>query len=269
MVVFPHCKINLGLHVLSKRKDGFHNIETCFYPVPRFDVLEAIEADTFSFDQSGISIPGVVAENLCVRAFTLLQKDFDLKPVKIHLHKVVPLGAGLGGGSSDAAFMLQLLNDLFQLSLSEKQLMNYASLLGSDCTFFIQKRPMLGVGRGEKLEDIEVNLSGYWLCLIKPEVHVSTAEAYAGITPRIPEHSVKDILAMPTENWKLLLVNYFEESIFPKFPILHKLKEELYSRGAVYSAMSGSGSTIFGVFKKMPSLKNHFKGIDYWEGELK
>ncbi len=269
MVVFPHCKINLGLHVLSKREDGYHNIETCFYPVPRFDVLEAIKADSFSFDQTGIAIPGPSSDNLCIRAYNLLQKDFDLSPVKIHLHKIVPLGAGLGGGSSDAALMLLLLNDLFHLNLSTQQLMNYASRLGSDCAFFIQGKPKLGSNRGEHLEDIGIDLSGYWLCLVKPDVHISTAEAYAGIEPRVPERSIMEIIKTPIENWKTLLINDFEKSIFNKFSLLKELKEKLYSNGAIYSAMSGSGSTIFGLFSKAPKLVKQFPGMDYWEGELK
>lgn len=269
MVVFPHCKINLGLHVVSRREDGYHNIETCFYPVPRYDILEAIPSSGFSFDQSGLSIPGASADNLCIRAYQLLKNDFSLAPVKIHLHKVIPMGAGLGGGSSDAAYMLKLLNDLFHLNLSATQLSTYAARLGSDCAFFTQPQPMLGSGRGEILENIDVNLKGYWLCLVKPDVHVSTAEAYAGMVPQPPARPLKEILSLPVENWKSLLVNDFEKTIFGKFPLLNEVKQRLYKSGAAYAAMSGSGSTIFALFKENPSLDKQFAGMDYWVGELK
>lgn len=269
MVIFPHCKINLGLHVVSKREDGYHNIETCFYPVPRFDVLEVIPSPDFSFHQSGLSIPGASTDNLCIRAYQLLKNDFQLEPIRIHLHKVIPMGAGLGGGSSDAAHMLKLLNDLFHLNLSAIQLSSYAARLGSDCTFFTQSQPMLGSGRGEILENIAIDLKGYWLCLVKADVHVSTAEAYAGMVPQPPSRSLKEILSLPMENWKLLLVNDFEKTIFNKFPLLNEVKEKLYSFGAAYAAMSGSGSTVFGLFKEKPSLEKQFAGMDYWVGELK
>lgn len=269
MVVFPHCKINLGLHVVSRREDGYHNIETCFYPVPRYDILEAIPSSGFSFDQSGLSIPGASADNLCIRAYQLLKNDFLLAPVKIHLHKVIPMGAGLGGGSSDAAYMLKLLNDLFHLNLSATHLSTYAARLGSDCAFFTQPQPMLGSGRGEILENIDVDLKGYWLCLVKPDVHVSTAEAYAGMVPQPPARSLKEILSLPVENWKSLLVNDFEKTIFGKFPLLNEVKQQLNKSGAAYAAMSGSGSTIFALFKENPSLDKQFAGMDYWVGELK
>lgn len=269
MVLFPHCKINLGLHVLSKRLDGYHEIETCFYPVPRFDVLEAIKSDSFSFDQTGFFIPGNESDNLCIKAYRLLKNEFDIGDVKIHLHKIIPLGAGLGGGSSDAAFMLKLLSDLFNLNLNFEQLGEYASMLGSDCAFFTQDKPMIGRGRGEILEDVDLSLKDYWIGMVKPEIHISTAEAYAGVSPNSPKNSLLDILKSPLETWQNKLQNDFEKSIFKKHPLLYELKEKFYSHGAIYSAMSGSGSTLFGIFEKQPSFQKQFEGMDYWEGELK
>src|SRR6478609_5739899 len=185
MISFPPCKINLGLQVVSKRPDGYHNIETCFYPIPWTDILEIIPADVLAFSNSGISIPGKQEENLCLKAYELLRKNFDLKPVKIHLHKVIPMGAGLGGGSSNAAHTLRMLNTIFNLQLNNDQLRQYASQLGSDCSFFIEDEPMMGTGRGEVLENTSVNLKDKFIVLVKPDLHVPTAEAYSGVKPSL------------------------------------------------------------------------------------
>ena len=191
MVSFPPCKINLGLNVVSKRSDGYHDIETCFYPVPLTDALEIIKADRFSFTASGNTIPGDAANNLCIKAYELLRRDFNLAPVAIHLHKIIPTGAGLGGGSSDGAHALRLLNVIFDLKLSGEKLKDYALQLGSDCPFFIENKPMFGSGRGEVLRDISLDLSGRFIVLVKPNEHVSTAEAYAGVTPASPSISIQ------------------------------------------------------------------------------
>ena len=267
MVVFPHCKINLGLQIVSKREDGYHDIETCFYPVPWCDALEVIKSDQFQFTHSGISIPGREEDNLCVKAYQLLKRDFDLQPINLHLHKVIPTGAGLGGGSSDAAFMLRALNSIFNLGLSDGELRKYASTLGSDCSFFVGDNPMLGSGRGEILSETLVSLKGKHLVLVKPNIHISTAEAYAGVIPKRPDHSINEILAQPIADWKQKLKNDFEESVFKRHPQIEVIKNELYNQGALYSSMSGSGATVFGIFDSKPDLKNKFEG-DYWVGEL-
>jgi len=269
MIAFPPCKINLGLHVVAKCADGYHDIETCFFPVPWMDVLEIIPASAFQFTSTGIDIPGKENENLCIKAFALLRDAFKIPFVKIHLHKIIPMGAGLGGGSSDAAHTLRLLNTIFELKLSTEQLKNYAAQLGSDCSFFIQDEPMLGTGRGEILNPISVNLAGYYLVLVKPNVHVSTKDAYAGLTPKTPLHEIKEMLLQPVNSWKNLLINNFETSVFQKFPEIEKVKNRLYEFGATYACMSGSGATVFGLFEKPISLKGIFNDCDYFETALK
>jgi 4-diphosphocytidyl-2-C-methyl-D-erythritol kinase len=269
MVSFPHCKINLGLHVVSKRPDGFHNIETCFYPVPFTDILEIIPASEFAFTQSGIDVPGIKEENLCLRAYHLLRKDFRIGNIKMHLHKIIPMGAGLGGGSSDAAFSLRLLNSIFELKLSIEQLKIYATQLGSDCSFFMEDDPMIGTGRGEIVSPVSIRLTGHYLVLLKPDMHVSTAEAYSGMAPQKNEFSIEEILKLPLSVWRGKLKNDFEKSIFEKYPLIGRLKEKLYALGAAYASMSGSGSSVFGIFEKPLDLKKDFSDCDYWCGELK
>jgi 4-diphosphocytidyl-2-C-methyl-D-erythritol kinase len=269
MVYFPHCKINLGLHVIEKRNDGYHNIETCFYPVPWTDVLEVIPATEFSFTSSGNQIPGALTDNLCARAYQLLQENHAIKPVSIHLHKTIPTGAGLGGGSADAAFALRMINDVLQLKLSDEKLKLYALMLGSDCPFFIQDQPKLGTGRGDILRDIAVSLRGKYLALIKPDIHVSTAEAYAGVLQHTPEISITDVLENhPLHEWKNLLKNDFEKSVFNKFPAIKTIKEKLYAAGAVYASMSGSGSSVYGIFDFQPGLSQQFPEMTCWSGML-
>lgn len=269
MVSFPYCKINLGLNVVSKRADGFHNIETCFYPIPWKDILEIIPSSEFSFTQSGIDVPGRQQDNLCVKAYQLLKNDFKIGNVKMHLHKIIPMGAGLGGGSSDAAFTLRLLNSMFDLKLSVEVLKKYAAQLGSDCSFFIEDIPMIGTGRGEVLSPASNYLSGLYLVLVKPDIHVSTAEAYSGIVPQKTEFPITEILKLPISEWGRRLKNDFEKSVFEKHPLIGQLKEKMYSCGAIYASMSGSGSSVYGIFEKPVDLKKEFPGVDYWSGELK
>jgi 4-diphosphocytidyl-2-C-methyl-D-erythritol kinase len=257
MISFPPSKINLGLHVIRKRNDGYHELETCFYPVPWTDVLEIIQSKEFSFQSSGNIIPGSSADNLCVTAYELLKKDFNLPPVQIHLHKVIPTGAGLGGGSADGAHTLRLLNSIFDLKLSVDVLMNYAARLGSDCSFFVQDLPMFGSGRGEILTPATLSLTGKYIVLLKPDVHVSTAQAYGGIRPRLPHQSLREILSRPIHEWKSHLRNDFEETVFAAHVFLSEIKEMLYANGALYAAMSGSGSTLYGIFDQEP----HITGI--------
>ncbi len=268
MIAFPPCKINLGLRILSKRPDGFHELETCFYPVPWTDVLEIIPASETTFTSSGISIPGNEENNLCVKAYQLLKHDFGIGSVKIHLHKIIPIGAGLGGGSSDAAYTLRLLNTIFSLNLSIDQLKNYAAKLGSDCSFFVHDKPMLGSGKGEMLNGTTVSLKNFWLVLVKPPIHVSTQGAYNGIVPKIPKRRIEEVMKKSIHEWKELLNNDFEESVFKKYPVISEIKNRLYAQGALYSSMTGSGSCVFGLFEKPIQLNGQFKGMDYWAGLL-
>lgn len=271
MILYPNAKINIGLNVLEKREDGFHNLETLFYPIlpetdgvgiPSHDtdVLEIVEAGELSMNQYGIEYPGEPMDNLCVKAYNALRKDFDIPPVAIHLYKKLPVGAGLGGGSADAAFTLRGLNEMFSLGLSDDKLAAYAATLGSDCAFFIYNRPMIGTGRGEILEPAEIfPLDEYEIRLVYPPYFVSTAAAYGGIVPRnkraqngekFDPTPLAEMLRKPVETWKGCVVNDFETTVFAKIPELAPYKDELYSQGAVYASMSGSGSAFFGIFKK-------------------
>lgn len=263
MLVFPDCKINLGLRILNKREDGYHNIETIFYPLPFNDALEIIlshNTDPIIFSNSGLPVNGDSEDNLCVKAYWLLKKDFpELPCVKMHLHKCIPMGAGLGGGSADSAFTLQLLNKLFSLNLSIKQLVAYAAQLGSDCAFFILNTPCMATGKGEILEPITLDLSGYILALVNPGIHVSTREAFSVVQlhkATSNQLSLIEIINQPINTWQKFLVNDFEEGVSKTYPIIKEIKEHLYKMGAVYAVMSGSGSSIFALFSKQlhPSL---------------
>lgn len=255
--------------MVSKREDGYHTIETCFYPVPWTDVLEIIPANGFSFARSGLIIPGKEDDNLCIKAYHLLQNGFDIGPVKIHLHKVLPMGAGLGGGSADAAFTLRLLNSIFDLRLTADVLRGFASQLGSDCSFFIEDSPMLGRARGEQLEGLPLSLKGYYLVLIKPDIYVSTSEAYQGVKPHVPVQPLSEILKRPINEWRESLINGFEKPVFEKYPAIREIKKKLYDSGALYASMSGSGSSVFGIFKSQVELANEFIGMQCWAGYLK
>lgn len=269
MISFPPCKINLGLNVISKRSDGYHNLETCFFRIPLTDALEILPSHTVTFELSGNAIPGNPNDNLCLKAYKLLQQDFNLPPVMILLHKVIPTGAGLGGGSTDGAHTLRLLNTLFSLKLTSDTLKRYALQLGSDCPFFIDDKPMLGSGRGEVLTDVSVNLSGKFLVLVKPDIHVSTAEAYGGVTPATPLTQIKDIVEkLDVAAWKNVLVNDFEASVFARYPRIGQIKQLLYEQSALYASMSGSGSSVFGIFDKPVDLKRMFVNDFYWSKTL-
>ncbi|GAB4015141.1 4-(cytidine 5'-diphospho)-2-C-methyl-D-erythritol kinase [Spirosoma koreense] len=268
MITFPNCKINLGLRITEKRSDGYHNLQSCFYPVGWSDVLEAIPATEFSFSSSGLTIPGDSTANLCVRAYKLLKADFDLPPVELHLHKLVPIGAGLGGGSADAAFTLKLLNNQFSLGINTPQLEDYARQLGSDCAFFIQNRPLYCFEKGDVFSDISVDLSGYSVVLVYPNLAISTAEAYAAVRPGLPEIPLDQQLQLSPDTWRTTIHNDFEDSLFPKYPILPQIKQQLYSLGAVYASMSGSGSTVYGIFDAPISTLNQFSNYSVWQGKL-
>ena len=267
MVSFPPCKINLGLRIVAKRADGYHDLETCFYPVPWTDVLEVIHSSSHQFAYSGHVIPGDPASNLCEKAYELLRRDFAIGPINMHLHKVLPMGAGLGGGSADGAYMLRLLNDLFALRLTRERLISYAATLGSDCPFFIGDAPMIGKGRGEILSPINLSLAGSYAVLLKPDLHLSTALAFAGITPKAPETDIYTFVSSARDSWKDHLHNDFEDSLFPKFPILSSLKRQLYNAGAYYASLSGSGSTVYGLFNKKTIVEADHNVVK-WEGWL-
>lgn len=269
MILFPNAKINLGLNILRKRNDGFHDIETVFYALQLSDVLEINQSEQFAFTQTGITIDGELENNLVVKAYRLLQKEFSLGPVNIHLHKVIPFGAGLGGGSSDAAYTLKALNQLFWLNLGPNELQHFALKLGSDCPFFIQNKPVFAEGRGDIFSDTSVSLAGYHLVLVKPNVHVPTAAAYSKVTPMVPEVGLRCLLNENPETWKNKVVNDFEQSVFRLFPEIEIIKEKLYEVGAVYASMSGSGSSVFGIFKEKPeNITEEFNQYFIWEEAL-
>ncbi len=261
MVAFPNAKINIGLNIVEKRIDGFHNIESCFYPVPCCDVLEILPAKTTTFKTDGISIPGDENSNLCLKAYNVLNADFDLPNFSFHLLKVIPIGAGLGGGSADGAFALKLINEMAGLNLSINQLEFYAKKLGSDCAFFIENKPKYCFEKGDVFMATSLDLSGKYLVLVNPNIHISTAEAYAGVKPMKSSFNYKNIANTPIENWKINVKNDFENRLFPKYPILQEIKNELYHVGAQYASMTGSGSTLYGIFEGEPSIDFFEK---YW-----
>ena len=249
MIVYPNAKINLGLNVLEKRADGYHKVSSVFYPVREvFDILEIIPSNIFSFDSSGVTISG--EGNICVQAYDLLKAEFGINSVKIHLHKQIPIGAGLGGGSADGSFTLIALNKLFNLKLSKEQLEKYALQLGADCPFFIENTPKYVSGIGEKMSPFDLDLSSFKLKFIFPKLHISTAEAYAGITPKFPKTNLLNLISQPLESWKGKVKNDFETSAFKKHQKLKIMKEQLYADGAIYASMSGSGSVLYGVFSR-------------------
>jgi 4-diphosphocytidyl-2-C-methyl-D-erythritol kinase len=217
------------------------------------------------FTASGLPIPGEAAQNLCLKAYAALQKDFDLPPVHIHLHKVIPIGAGLGGGSADAAFAVKLLNEKFELGLPPERMEDYVRPLGSDCAFFIQNKPLYCYDKGDRFAGIEVDLKGYWIGLVNPGIHVSTPEAYAGITPGPPAVSLREVLRRPVPEWRGALHNDFERTVFAQYPAIAAVKAKLYETGALYASMSGSGATVYGIFKEPVTLKEHFPaGYTLW-----
>lgn len=272
MLTFPCCKINLGLNVTERRPDGYHNLETVFYPILLNDALEVVPLTEpsevpYRLSLYGTVIDGPVEKNLVVRAYLMLASDFMLPPVDIHLYKHIPSGAGLGGGSADAAYMLCLLNDMFDLQLSEERLIGYASRLGADCAFFVHRRPTFATGIGDIFTPIGLDLKGWQMVIIKPDIFVSTAEAFRGITPQKPSCSLLDIVKEPVESWRDSMVNDFEESIFPHHPRIAEIKQGLYEAGASYAAMSGSGSSVFGLFQKespVPKKQDFPNDFYFW-----
>ena len=251
MIAFPHAKINLGLSITSKRPDGFHNLETIFYPIPLREVVEIVPSPEPRFVPTGFEVPGKEADNLVIRAYKLLKKNFPKTgDLDIYLHKAIPLGSGLGGGSSDAAAVLQLISRYFNLEISSSRLAGYALELGSDSPFFMQSSPCFATGRGEILEPVSLDLSGYSLLLIHPEIRIETGWAFSAVKPGAPPSDLKKSILGPVENWTATIRNDFEEPVFQVYPSLQKIKKKLYAAGTLYASMTGSGSTIYGIFKK-------------------
>jgi 4-diphosphocytidyl-2-C-methyl-D-erythritol kinase len=266
MIAFPNAKINLGLHITEKRPDGFHNIETVFLPIPKLcDILEIIPTQNtksvVEFSQTGLSVDTDTENNLCVKAYRLLKGETPLPSVKMHLHKQIPMGAGLGGGSADGAFALSLLNNLSEKPLSKIRLAELALELGSDCPFFLKNRPCFGSGRGEKLEQLDISFTNYHLLLVNPNIHINTGMAYKQSNPSPAKFNLRLISNTPITQWKGVVINDFEKIVFQSHPEIEQLKNDLYSMGALYASMSGSGSTVFGIFKDKPVLNGNFAGM--------
>ena len=265
MIIYPNAKINIGLNILNKRTDGFHNLESIFFPAPWFDILEINKAENFEFKTSGLIINGNSDDNLIVKAFKLIKDNYNISNCKIHLHKQIPMGAGLGGGSADATFTLTMLNNLFNLNISKNTLFELADTLGSDCSFFIDNKPKYVTGKGEVLEDVNFDLKGYYLKLINPNIHISTKEAFDNLNlkPQQSTENLKNLTPSQLFTANSMVKNDFEEGVFKLHPILSKIKKQLIKEGALYASMTGTGSTIYGIFKNKPLLT--FKQNDFTE----
>ncbi len=272
MITFPNAKINLGLDVVEKRPDGYHNLETIFYPITLQDILEITpahndDAPAYTFRMFNAHFDGSDEDNLVVKAYKILAADHKLPKVNISLFKHIPTGAGLGGGSADAAFALKMLNTIASLSLTDEELEAYASRLGADCAFFIKNIPAYATGIGDRLTPTPCSLAGYHLVLVKPDIHISTKEAYSLVVPAAPATPLTHIAALPAEEWKEVMKNDFEKSVFAKHPSCEKIKEKLYAMGAIYASMSGSGSSFFGIFNEeqnIEEIKTAFPGMFCW-----
>lgn len=270
MLSFPNAKINLGLNIIEKRPDGFHNIETVFYPIELKDALEfVVKANgQTSLSISGIKVDGDTSNNLVIKAYNLLSNNFSLPALDIYLQKEIPLGAGLGGGSADAAYLLVMLNTHFNLGLSVAALEGYAEKIGADCPFFIQNKPVYATGKGEEMNSIKLSLEGYYITLVKPNIHIDTALAYSLCKPQQPPVNLQDIINRPISAWKGLMKNDFEAPIIDLHPSIGAIKNTLFEKGAIYASMSGSGSSVFGIFKHEIEMKNHFPNCFIWQGIL-
>lgn len=273
MVVFPNAKINLGLDIVSRREDGYHNIESIFVPVPWCDILEIVPAQgtESTLTITGRKVDCPIEKNLVMKAFRAMQKSYNVSDVDIYLHKVIPDGAGLGGGSADAAFTITAINELFSLNASKDELAKIAATIGADCPFFIYNTPMLATGIGTDFSDIALNLSGYKILIVKPQVSVPTAQAYAGVKPQQPEKSLGELIAMPINQWQGNIKNDFENSIFPIHPIVAEIKQEIVNMGALYASMSGSGSAVYGIFNNdilSEDKLSIFEQYDIFVGDL-
>ena len=266
MINFPNAKINIGLNIINKRPDGFHNIETIFYPIGLSDILEInISNDKINFKNTGLTVENKRFEsNICYKAYQKLNNNFSLEPVNIHLHKIIPFGAGLGGGSSDASFTLKAINSIMKLNLNDNTIIKYAERVGSDCPFFIINKPSFASEKGNMLKPIDLSLKGYFLVIVHPGIHVNTAKAYSNISLKKPEISLSELIKQPIENWKETIKNDFEDSVFNDHPEIEIIKSKLYNLGAIYSSMSGSGSAVFGIFNYKIDIKDSFNKYFIW-----
>lgn len=270
MVFFPNAKINLGLFVTGKRSDGYHNIQSILIPVALCDALEMLNAEDGVTDlsTSGLPVDSDKTNNLVMRAWEMLRQDYDLPAVKLHLHKAIPSGAGLGGGSADAAFAIRLIDRQFKLNLSSAQMQAYAGRLGMDCPFFIENVPAFATQRGDRLEPVEISLSGKYLIIVKPSCHISTREAYAGVEPAVPGIDLPQVVSKPVVQWKYLVKNDFEKPVFRSCPEIKTIKERLYNLGAEFALMTGSGSAVFALFDRVVNVSNKFPGCFYFGTQL-
>lgn len=272
MICFPNAKINLGLNITEKRSDGYHNIETIFYPIGWNDALEVIvnkeSHQEFNLHLSGLAIAGNIEDNLLYKAYQIIKQTKSLPHIDVYLHKTLPMGAGLGGGSADAAFFINLLNNQFQLYFTETERIDIARQLGSDCAFFIKNTPVYATQKGDVFKDIKFDLSHLYIAIVYPNVHSNTKEAYSLVKPQQPTKSLLEIIQQPISTWKSDLINDFEKSIFSLYPIVEKTKNDLYELGALYACMSGSGSAVFGLFEKEPDIK-HLSQFPHWIGKMK
>lgn len=270
MICFPNAKINIGLNITGRRPDGFHNIETVLFPVELCDVLEFVEdrnpgETDYRLNVTGLELKTAPEDNICIKAYRLLKKVYDIPKISIHLHKIIPVGAGLGGGSSDAAYMLKNLNKVFHLNISNKMLQDYAGKLGSDCPFFINNNPVFAYETGNKFIEIDLNLSGYYIVIIYPNLQISTSSAYSEAFIKTPEKSIRDTIKLPLKEWENVIQNDFEKTIFPEYPEIKNIKKELYNMGAIYASMSGSGSTLYGIFDSVPEIKQSLRNYFIWQ----
>jgi len=273
LISFPNAKINIGLNVIEKRPDGFHNLESIFIPIlGLYDVLEVIpltKNEKLQFESSGLQIGAKTTDNLVIKAYNLLKNQFALPPVKIHLHKIIPSGAGLGGGSSDAAFMLKMLNEMFKLSIETPELLSLAEQLGSDCPFFIENECVYVTEKGQIMEKVDFFLPTSYFVIVKPPIHVPTKDAFANIIPQKPEKSLLEIIGKLPKEWKNFAKNDFETTVFEKYPEIEKIKNELYHLGAEFASMTGSGSAVFGIFPHQIDLKNQFPNCFLWSDYIR
>lgn len=272
MLHFSNCKINVGLDIVEKRSDGFHNIESVFIPISLSDIIEIIEnkqptKQNVIFENTGITLDCKPSDNLILKAYQLLTIDFHLPPVQIYLHKIIPLGAGLGGGSSNAAFTLKTLNNLFSLGLTDDNLENYARKIGSDCAFFIKNKTSFCYEKGDLFRSVSANFTDYFIVLINPGIHINTSVAYTNCSPQKPVNSIETLINNPIEKWKDTIKNDFEKNVFIKFPEILEIKNKLYELGACYASMSGSGSSVYGIFKREIGLYNYFSNYFVWQGK--
>lgn len=252
MILFPNAKINIGLEITSRRPDGYHNLDTVFYPADWHDILEIVPAkkNECTLTVTGNAVDCPPEKNLVMRAWKVMNSHVPVPPVDIHLHKIIPDGAGLGGGSADAAFTLSGLNNIFQLGLPDETLAAYAAEIGADCPFFIYNRPLRATGIGNIFTPVQLSLSQYKLLIVKPPVSVSTKQAYVGVTPQKPDRQLTEVLSLPPAQWNGLVVNRFEKSVFPQFPVIARVKQQLLDSGALYASMSGSGAAVYAIFSK-------------------